>query len=385
MNKTKGALFLGIFIFSIWVSVAKPSTELFSTLTTQILEKQTRTKSAKEILDQLYDIFSTCANTHKNSIIQKNCTSFLKSNFPFIQTKWEKVGTGGIIVTPIGKLSDEERLTAFGVADIIKNPLHFPLYATQDYEYSIVNIPELSLSFLVPHILREKTIPVPEAGRDFLHTSLCEQRRNKYERSKETIHNAPPRDREFVYNELNEILDSTVCYGEIMLSLDSDQHRDFYRNISSLTTRKWNETILQISSEKIPKGKSFKEVIQDKQLKTIPTDLYFDQEGKIYYQSNPKYLEETVENTISLWYTWDVSNFIRQPLAGGKNLQEMIKKGDVKIIADNHDIYVRRNTTPDTYYTIWMYVDLPLYFGYYIGFDINNPDGSSSFFSNLNK
>lgn len=99
------ALFLG------WnITFAAPTPELLENLTTQILEQQTKTKSAKEVLDQLKPIFSHCATSHKDKAVQSLCKSFLEKQFASLEKEREKVQTEGVVFTKLGKLTDEEWL-----------------------------------------------------------------------------------------------------------------------------------------------------------------------------------------------------------------------------------------------------------------------------------
>lgn len=100
----------GVLALTGGVSFAAPSPELLESLTTQILEQQTKTKSAKEVLDQLKPIFSHCATSHKDKAVQSLCKSFLEKQFASLEKEREKVQTGGVVFTKLGKLTDEEWL-----------------------------------------------------------------------------------------------------------------------------------------------------------------------------------------------------------------------------------------------------------------------------------
>lgn len=84
----KFLMLAGLFALTGGVSFAAPTPELLESLTTQILEQQTKTKSAKEVLDQLKPVFSHCATSHKDKAVQSVCKSFLEKQFVSIEKKW---------------------------------------------------------------------------------------------------------------------------------------------------------------------------------------------------------------------------------------------------------------------------------------------------------
>lgn len=84
-----------LFIFPIalvaflWVSLATPSLELLTSLSSQIIEQSTE---KNHILSLLKNIFTSCAETNKNSETKTICKSFLETSFPSLKTKyWETI------------------------------------------------------------------------------------------------------------------------------------------------------------------------------------------------------------------------------------------------------------------------------------------------------
>ena len=113
--------------------------------------------TGNEILERVEPIFKKCATTNKNPDARAMCQSYLDNYFPALQKKWKDVKSGGMRVTPLGKLTTEERLKRMGMTASARNANTADI--TSQYEHTIVDYPEYGLSFLVPQFPTSQISP----------------------------------------------------------------------------------------------------------------------------------------------------------------------------------------------------------------------------------
>lgn len=352
----------GVLALTGGVSFAAPSPELLESLTTQILEQQTKTKSAKEVLDQLKPIFSHCATSHKDKAVQSLCKSFLEKQFASLEKEREKVQTGGVVFTKLGKLTDEEWLARVWLKEIAKKGWKRDKGEYKDmhrFDYYVAELTHYPFSIFLPHI------------------DLSEEEKEKCR----TYHQ---------------------CIDEIFSKIRK------YRPWTSSWDDLWHKTPLVIGSQvnvyngsiEIEKhslqGKSFEEQIEaikvyndarsPKEAQFLPYEdlIYFDEEGGMYTDESPQglWLREKfqrVGNEVQSLKQANWKNLKKRYLGVGPLMQKALQEGNVKMLTAKGYTFIWLPSHPQEYYVIHINGDIGEATNMIRVFDLNNPDGTSSF------
>lgn len=373
----KKTLFLVVVLFLGWgITFAAPSPELLESLTTQILEQQTKTKSAKEVLDQLKPLFLHCAKSHKDKTIQEICKVFTSKYLPILEKKWENVEAGGVAITHLGRLSNKERFGYFWLDNIANYSLQKPSASPNEFEYAVLNFPEFALSFFIP-TLSEKNIPWEDNG----IVSECENFKKIWKKDIDTLKQEFP-------NHIGQIMDqeewlhNTICIPWFSIKRYPKKTKDVFTTSTFDTT--WNQIRVTISPNQFKKGETLESIAEKKCLNwktTIASDIYFNTTWAAYYPLDSEWVRlDSWESFswLSIGAVWDTSNLIKKTLGVGKNLQRMIENWEAKVLACRWSVYLQLTNTPQWYYK-FSFTHPSFLLGYYVGFDLNNPDGTSSF------
>lgn len=384
----KLVMFAWMLFFAGGVSFAAPTPELLESLTTQILEQQTKTKSAKEVLDQLKPIFSHCATSHKDEAVQAVCKSFLEKQFVSLEKKWTQKAPmilkhlTSVITKPLWKLEKEGRFQYLGIPALKKEEMKVGVSPKQ-LEYTAVNFPEYQFSFLIPSI-DQKFIPAHYA-------SSCSKLLETVKKNISFLEKNYPEDKKQLAD-LKATLKETQCLGNLDIKIREKEAsilRDYDILISSPIDAKGEKLLTTISKKDIPVNSNFEEAIKTyydqptettKERKFISSVVYTDTKGKLYYTDTPEYLNRVSKDSMEVWYAGEVKNLSKRTLGVGKHLQAKIEKGEAKVALALGDLFIWLKESPAHYYQIGL--DMPqLRFGNYIAVDLNNPDGISSFLS----
>lgn len=373
----KKSLFLMFALFLGWnITFAAPTPELLENLTTQILEQQTKTKSAKEVLDQLTPLFTQCASSHKDKAIQSVCKIFLEKQFTSLKKKWITTLTGWFAFYHIGKISSKDRLSQLGFEYDIPNRLKLNnRYPVDKFEYGILSLPEFWFSFFTPFL--PKKYKPSGMGLD------CNAFKQQW---KENIDRMKKKHPEYVGQiiDMEERLKNTICHHSFMVQRAPRESDTVY--ISSLIDTIGNQSNVSISRKQLKNEDKIENFLKKEHCwwKDLdPSEIWFDNNGTAYYSLNDEYSQVELGTSLSglvLWYTGDISKFHQRFVGVWKNLQAMIAKWEVKSFLCRATLYLQFTQTPQTYYEITL--SRPsLLIGQYIAVDLNNPDGTSSFLS----
>ena len=80
-------LFALLFLFSIFSPIYAMQEQNLRSLVEKVLEKQTQTKTGKEVLAEVKSLFLACEQSQMHKNIQEKCSAFLREDFPWEQTK----------------------------------------------------------------------------------------------------------------------------------------------------------------------------------------------------------------------------------------------------------------------------------------------------------
>jgi hypothetical protein len=87
-------LFALLFLFSIFSSIYAMQEQNLRSLVEKVLEKQTQTKTGKEVLAEVKSLFLACEQSQMHKNIQEKCSAFLREDFPNLEDKRKEVRAG---------------------------------------------------------------------------------------------------------------------------------------------------------------------------------------------------------------------------------------------------------------------------------------------------
>lgn len=183
------------------------------------------------------------------------------------------------------------------------------------------------------------------------------------------------------YKKHEERLQRTFCPHNILI-WKRDQINNKEMKIAPFVNQFGDNTHIRVREVSYPKGKDLKSLIQKRCLEVVPTEIYFDQQGKAYSptkeQEYTAYVAKNNFTGIVVGYTGDTSYLTKRYLGLGRNLQAMVEMGEREYVICENKMHLRQTKNPEVYYAI-SYIFPDFLIGSYFAVDINNPDGSSSF------
>lgn len=87
-------LFALLFLFSIFSPLYAMQEQNLRSLVEKVLEKQTQTKTGKEVLAEVKSLFLACEQSQMHKNIQEKCSAFLREDFPDLENKRKEVKAG---------------------------------------------------------------------------------------------------------------------------------------------------------------------------------------------------------------------------------------------------------------------------------------------------
>ncbi len=357
MKKT--LLLFGVLFFWIGTTFATPTPELLEDLITQILTQQTLKKSWKEVLDQLKPIFSHCATSHKDKAVQSLCKSFLEKQFASLEKEREKVQTGGVVFTKLGKLTDEEWLERIWLKEIAKKGWKRDYKYYKDmhrFDYYVAELKHYPFSIFFPHI------DLSEGEKEYCR---------KYKQ----------------------------CVDQVFANI-----RKFYPWASPWSNL-WHKTPLAINSQvnvyngrvEVEKhslhGKTFEQQINeieayynarsDNKFRPIEYVIYFDDKGTIYTKEKDgdSWLRNeliSVGNEVKPIKAWEEKNLKKRYLGLWPNFQKALQGWNAKIV-QGLGSFIWLPSHPNEYFSINIVGDVGEWTNMIRVIELDNPDGTSPF------
>ena len=298
-------LFALLFLFSIFSPIYAMQEQNLRSLVEKVLEKQTQTKTGKEVLAEVKSLFLACEQSQMHKNIQEKCSAFLREDFPNLENKRKEVKAGWYAVTEIWKLSFQERVNRIlGENALPVKQLRLEtsnLSTTDGYQYWIFSIPRFdNLSLLMP-----SSQPLP--GIKFQKFALLE--------------NSP----------------STLI---VQNSIDA---------IGNVQT-------IRIRQSQLKSGRTFEQFVTELHSWAVLTDPYFHIDDNWNYYTYSRYwglsVAEYINPHFTAQYTWDTSAMRSFPRGFWKGIQELLAKKEVKIWAFENCLLLQFKKQTVKYYSI---------------------------------
>lgn len=312
---------------------------------------QTKDISWKEFYDTVTKIFTTCESL-KLPLISEKCKKF---QWDFEEEnkeeKWENFQTWAII-TKLGNISDEERFKRVGLNNLIddnfkKSPIKNRVDEHWEINYYLAAIQDTPFTALFPHVSfskeKRKTC-IWHGWNRFANNSAMGKRcliKIAYG---------------FVEKDMHGMYGDGMCNWGDYFILESNISELILKTIS-LQWETFEQKInqLAVEGEKNSKQDIFNPCAEPKSWKSNLA-LYFDKDKNVILHDTPEIHEYFKDNRdyqrFTPQYRKNVQNLERRVPFFWKNLQDAIKKWEVKEQQLGNQIYLNFINNPDIVYSL---------------------------------